>query len=120
MSAPDAVGDTRFMPTASEFRTIAATLDACRDEVVGLATALHSLPTDGALTGPVRTAINATVGVTLTNLRAVDADLAERAAEARHRAAICDAYSDAYRRFLRSDDTDRVPPRRPAAWVRYG
>ncbi|MEZ5295950.1 MAG: MFS transporter [Ilumatobacteraceae bacterium] len=81
MSAPDAVGDTRFMPTASEFRTIAATLDACRDEVVGLATALHSLPTDGALTGPVRTAVGATVGVTLANLRAVDADLAERAAE---------------------------------------
>ena len=120
MSCGSSVGDTGRMATASEFRLVAHLLDDARHELDTLAARVRRLTSDLALTGPCTTAVDATVGVSLANVRAATTDLEQQAAEARHRAAVCDAYTDAYGRFLRSDDPDRVPPRRPATWVRYG
>ncbi|MAT05044.1 MAG: hypothetical protein CL424_08375 [Acidimicrobiaceae bacterium] len=116
LETPDTVG----MATASEFRMIATLLDEVRGQFHHVAEQLTDLDVDGSLSGPVRSAVDATLGVTIANLRTATIDLEQQALEARYRASVCDAYTEMYRRFLRSDDVDRVAPRRPASWVRYG
>lgn len=120
MSPPNPVADTGRMATAPEFRHVARVLDDARLELDALGAQLRWLVSGLALTGPARTAVDATVGVTFANIRAATTDLERQATEARHRAVICEAYTEAYGRFLRSDDPDRLPPARPASWVRYG
>lgn len=120
MSCGMSIVDTERMATAAEFRLVAHMLDDARHELDTLAAQLRWLTSNLVLTGPCRTAVDATVGVSFANVRAATTDLEQQAAEARHRAAVCDAYTDAYGHYLRSDDPDRVPPRRPATWVRYG
>ncbi len=120
MSSAASVADTGGMPTASEYRHIATVLDDARHRLDTLATQLRSLADGLVLSGPQRTAVDATAGVSLANIRAATVDLEQQAVEARHRATICDAYTAAYGRFLRSDEVDASPPQRPAPWVRYG
>lgn len=120
MSSCRGAVDTEPMPTASEFRHVARVLDDARLELDALAERLRRLTDDLVLTGPVRTAVDATIGVSTANIRAATADLDQQATEARRRAAVCDAYTEAYGRFLRSDHPDRTPPVRPARWVRHG
>ena len=120
MSPAVGVADTERMPTASEFRHVAEVLDGARLELDTLAGLLPHLAGDLVLAGPVHSAVDATVGVSGANIRAARVDLEIQANEARRRAAVCDAYTEAYGRFLRSDESDRLPPRRPAPWVRYG
>ena len=120
MSTQASLIDTGSMPTASEFRHVADVLDDARHELDTLALQLRWLLDGLTLVGPARTAVDATAGVSAANIRTATLDLERQAIEARHRAVVCDAYTDAYGRFLRSDDVDRTPPRRPAPWVRYG
>lgn len=120
MSGRHPVADTGRMASASEFRHVADVLDDARLELDTLAARLRWLVSGLALTGPSRTAVDATVGVSFANIRAATTELEQQAMEARRRAAVCEAYTAAYGRFLRSDDPDRMPPRRPASWVQYG
>lgn len=112
--------DTERMPTASEFWHVARVLDDARLELDALAEQLRRLTDEFALTGPVRTAADATIGVSMANIRTATAELHQQAVEARRRAAVCEAYTEAYGRFLRSDHPDRTPPARPATWARHG
>ena len=120
MSPPSRVVDTGRMPTAAEFRHVAEVLDDVRVELDTLAALLPHLAGGLVLMGPIHTAVDSTIGVSAANVRSATADLELQANEARRRAAVCDAYTEAYGRFLRSDEPGRLPPGRPASWVRYG
>lgn len=120
MSPRSRAVDTGRMPTAEEFRHVAGLLDDARLELDTLATLVAELAGGLILVGPVQAAVDSTIGVSAANIRSAVIELELQANEARRRAAVCDAYTGAYRRFVRSDAADLLPPRRPASWVRYG
>lgn len=127
------------MPTAAVYRTIASRLDSCRDSVSVL---LRSLSVgreaspfaaggdrggdrggdgDGrASAGLLERTVTTTLEVTSANLTEITAELDRQIVEARHRAVVCDRYTEAVRLHLASTDPLSTFPQRPASWADHG
>ncbi|HSH10946.1 MAG TPA: hypothetical protein VLA10_04100 [Ilumatobacter sp.] len=134
------------MPTAAVYRTIASRLDSCRDSVSVL---LRSLSVAGeaspfaaggdrggdrgggrgggdrdgdgrASAGLLERTVTTTLEVTTANLTEIAAELDRQIIEARHRAVVCDRYTEAVRLHLASTDPRSTFPQRPASWADHG
>jgi len=111
------------VPTASQYRTIAAQLVDVRESTSLLGRVILDqadlTPFDTGGDGIERT-VRTAMAATVVNLERAGAELQVQIDEARRRAAVCEWYSSAVHHYHRSDDPDRVYPTRPASWAEHG
>jgi hypothetical protein len=121
-------GRLRLVPTADVYRTIASRLDSARHSVLTLLRSISAahevspfVDDDGrASAGRLERTVVTTLEVASANLAEIAAELGRQIAEARHRAAVCDRYTEAVRVYHRSLDPSSPFPRRPASWADHG
>ena len=111
------------VPTAHQYRTIAAQLEHVRGSVLSLlrpVVVASDTSAFGGNGGRLEHTVNTTIAVTATNVVEIATELQRQVDEALRRASVCDRYANAVREYRRLGDLSIQFPRRPASWADHG